>query len=176
MSRRERRTLPPAEKLREYLRYEPETGHLFWRVRAASHFASVRICNSWNTRYAEKRAFTSVTDSGHLEGNIDARVYMAHRVIWKMVTGEEPPLLIDHEDRDPGNNRWKNFRVATKSQNNINSSLERGVFFDAARGRYMAHIKKDQRRRFLGRFDTHAEALAARKAAELDLFGEFAPQ
>ncbi len=45
-------------------------------------------------------------------------------VIWYWMTGEWPKKdrVIDHIDRDPSDNRWKNLRNVTRSQNNRNRS------------------------------------------------------
>jgi len=44
--------LPPVEHLRQRLRYEPETGKLYWREHPS-------MPTHWNTRYADTEAFTA---------------------------------------------------------------------------------------------------------------------
>ncbi len=170
-----RRTLPPVSYLRACLRYEKHRGFLFWRVRPESHFHDARACKCWNTRYAGQRAFCTENAQGYFFGALDNKKYLTHRVIWKYVTGEEPPLIVDHIDRKPKNNRFKNFREATKSQNNINSTVKKGIWFDWRRGKWMAHIKINSKRKFLGRHETKRAAQAARKSAAIYYFGAFAP-
>jgi hypothetical protein len=49
-------------------------------------------------------------------------------LIWKMMTGEDPPQQIDHRDCDPSNNRWLNLRKATFGQNAANRpALRRSI-------------------------------------------------
>lgn len=173
--RKERRVLPEAEYLRACLRYESGTGFLYWRTRPISHFFNVRAYKFWNTRYAGKRAFCTENGQGYYFGALDNEKYLTHRIIWKYVTGEEPPLIVDHVDRKPKNNRFKNFRAATKSQNNINSTVKKGIWFDAQRGKWQAYIKINGKRKHLGRHETKRAAQAARKKAAIELFGAFAP-
>lgn len=96
-------------------------------------------------------------------------------MIWKLVTGEDPTAIIDHKDRDSRNNRWRNLREATKSQNNINSTVKLGVTFDRARNKWQAYVKVRGKNRHLGRFDTKIEALTIRAKTARELYGEFAP-
>lgn len=87
--------------------------------------------------------------------------------------------LIDHIDRNIYNNRRLNFRVATKSQNAMNSKIRsdrvsgfKGVF---QRGdKWEASIQAYGKYIYLGRFNTEEEAHEVRKEAEIKYFGEFA--
>lgn len=167
--------LPDAAYLRSCFRYNKRTGILIWKKRPREHFATQRAFGMWNARYAGKEALTAVNTYGHLAGTLDNKKYVAHRVIWKLVTGQEPPHLIDHRNRKPSDNRWRNFRAATKGQNNINSSLSRGVSFDKSRGKWAAYTKLNGRKIFLGRHETERAARLARISGVRELFGDFAP-
>lgn len=167
--------LPAVEHLRVCLRYEAETGKLFWNERPRSHFKTEGMWNTWNKRFAGKEAFCAPQSSGHLNGTLDWVHYSAQRIIWKIVTGEEPPLIVDHEDRNPKNNKWPNLRAATKGQNNINSTTRAGVYFDKSRNQWAAEIGVRPKKIFLGRFNTREAASAARLEGVKKLFGEFAP-
>ena len=57
---------------------------------------------------------------GYLYVGVNRKQYPCHRVIWAWVTGEWPTDLVDHKDLDKINNRWKNLREATFSQNRAN--------------------------------------------------------
>jgi hypothetical protein len=174
--RTERLLLPRAEYLRELFAYDPLTGSLVWKRRPREHFPTQRACSTWNARYSGKEALAAVNkSSGHLFGSIDNRHFLKQRVIWKLVTGEEPPLIVDHRDRDPTNNQWNNLRAATKSQNNINSGLKRGVSFDKSRGLWAAYTKLNGKKVHLGRHKTEAQARQARELGVRRYFGEFAP-
>ena len=168
-------TFPSVSYIRQALLYNKETGNLYWRKRPQKHFKDRRACNSWNARYAGTEAFTSLNNHGYFHGALGNRSYTAHRVIWKLVTGKEPPPIIDHRDRNAKNNAWKNLRVATQSQNNINSVVRQGVCFDRSRGKWMAYVKINRKNIFLGYRGTKLAARRIRVAAAKQYFGEFAP-
>lgn len=95
-------------------------------------------------------------------------------------------MHVDHRNGDPLDNRRANLRVVTPQRNQVNrkrlnrnnTSGVRGVAYQPARSSsrpWRAHIKVDGRIRTLGQFATKAEALAARRAAELRYFGEQCP-
>jgi hypothetical protein len=90
----------------------------------------------------------------------------------------EPPEDIDHWNRDSLDNRRKNLRKATTSQNIANglsrggSSRFKGV--SRSRGHWRAVIRKDYKTLHLGRFDTEEAAAQAHDEAARRLHGEFA--
>jgi len=108
---------------------------------------------------------------------LDDRLWKASRVIWKMQTGLDPKSLVDHENLDRYDNRWRNLRDATKAQNAVNSrkrrnhDLPKGV--QRCRAKYMTAIYVNKRRLHIGVFDTIAEAKAAYDAAAQQHYGEF---
>jgi len=112
--------LPSSEELNELLDYDPKTGVLTWRARPATS----KINKNFNARFAGKEAGT-VESWGYRQLRVYGKLQMAHRVIWKMVKGEEPPDHLDHKDGDPSNNRWKNLRDATAFSNVWNRSQNR---------------------------------------------------
>jgi hypothetical protein len=97
------------ESFRRLLRYDPETGLLYWkqsrgRVSAGS-VAGNRVKRDKN-EYIEIRVY--------------GRLYKAHQIAWLIHTGVYPPKIIDHEDGDGTNNRWKNLRASNDSLNQHN--------------------------------------------------------
>ena len=167
--------LPPTKFLLEALRYEPSTGKLYWRKRPLEHFSTLGQHRRWNNRYAGTEAFCTLDKVwGYLRGNIGKKAFLAHRVVWKMVRGTEPPAIIDHRDRDTTNNRDENLREASPTQNVINSKKS-GICFDAKRGKWRARVTDGKTRVHLGWHETEAEALTARKLAAAKLYGEWAP-
>lgn len=58
------KVLPSAEYLRKRLRYEPETGKLFWLDYEG-------MPQRWRTRWVGKEAFTHVKSHGYRVGRID---------------------------------------------------------------------------------------------------------
>jgi hypothetical protein len=133
------------EVVHELLSYDPSTGTLTWRKRARNWFQSDGDCKKWNTRYANKPALTHTEKRGVLSGRVLSRNYLAHRVIWLWMTGQWPTDEIDHKNRDPADNRWRNLREATRKQNGRNLSMSKrnkshriGVGWDQSRRRFYA--------------------------------------
>jgi hypothetical protein len=118
--------LPDRDLLLQTLRYEPETGKLYWLERPAELFTIVdapkrgatveRGAASWNKGYAGKEAFTYRNDRGYCVGTLFTAQYKAHRVIWKLVYGEDP-LFVDHINMDRADNRLCNLRSITHAEN-----------------------------------------------------------
>lgn len=159
------RELPPIDYLRQRLRYEPETGNLFWRAHPAMQ-------GKWNSRHSGNEA-GSVKPSGYRIVCLDNQMYRAHRLIWAMQTGAWPEADVDHEDHQRANNCWANLRVASRKGNCQNATLSRrntsgttGVCWDARRGLWFAQIHPDRRKIHLGYFQNKDDAIEARKAAE----------
>lgn len=172
--------LPSPELLRKLLRYDPETGKLFWRERGPEFFKLKRDQTAWNSRFANQEAFTSLS-RGYKLGGIFSGRYSAHRVIWAMQTGYCPTQQIDHIDRDKANNRWENLREASGSQNQANrlskensSSKYLGVSWCNTYKKWRAHVRDKKRGVFLGRFDDEIVAAKKYDAHAIRIHGEFA--
>lgn len=177
--------IPSPELLRKLLRYEPETGKLYWLPRPAEMFepgrqTSAHVARRWNNRYAGKEAMT-YAGSGYPTGSLFDRPYRAHRVIWAMQTGKWPEAEIDHINNNPSDNRWQNLRSASRLQNarNITSRASSnskflGVCWDKSRKKWAVYIGAHAIQRNLGRFDCEIEAAKAYDAAATKLYGEFA--
>lgn len=170
-NKRKRNPLPSQEYLNEVLEYRPETGELFWKARHPDMFPEstpvrdqMHSCNQWNSRWAGKPAMTKLND-GYAYGTLDYAYVSAHRVIWKMMTGEDPNI-IDHINGVRGDNRFENLRNVDETANHRNRRLGKnntsgtvGVHFAKRIQKWTAYIT-------LGAFDTKEEAVAARKAAQ----------
>ncbi len=102
------------------------------------------------------------------------RMVLLHRHLM----GARPGELVDHRNRDTLDNRRANLRFASRAVNMANSNRGpmRGVRADIARGRWRAEIGAAGRTIYLGTFESPAEAIAARQAAELEHFGELCPR
>jgi hypothetical protein len=172
------KSLPSADYLNQRLRYDAETGKLFWKARAAEGFSAKTparaksLCDLWNARYADTEAFTYLSD-GYLVGAVDGTNYKAHRVIWKMVNGTEPEN-IDHIDGNRSRNVLENMRAATLVENNRNrkrpvnnKSGVIGVYLWSHKGcEYWTALVAPKRYSYFKTFD---EAVSARKAAEVEM-------
>jgi hypothetical protein len=157
--------LPPVEYLRQRLRYEPETGKLYWREHP-------NMPTHWNTRYAGTEAFTA-NFKGYRHGTFDYGRYLAHRVAWALHHGHWPDNTLDHVNHDPADNRIENLRQVSQSDNMKNMKRHRnntsgttGVFWHSRRRKWLVNIRAHGRTLHLGYFADKQDAVAARKAAE----------
>ncbi|MCK9544728.1 MAG: HNH endonuclease [Novosphingobium sp.] len=171
------KALPPPEVLRQLLRYEPETGKLFWRRRGPEWFPSQGTMKSFNTQHAGKEAFTSVSD-GYRTSSI---AYMgrafslrAHRVIWAIVHKSWPSGEIDHINGVRDDNRIENLRVVSLRENCRNQRLRKtntsgvaGVCWDKRDMKWRSRICADGRYISLGNFSRLEDAAKARAKAEV---------
>lgn len=161
------------DALRQLLRYDPETGKLFWRMRDASMFANEIRARQWNTRCAGKEALTTRHAAGYKCGPVMNKLYLAHRVAIALVNGEWPEGEVDHINGDRTDNRWCNLRAVSHQENAKNRAIGRGnssglmgVYWSKANLCWIAEIKADGVKHHLGSFASKEAAYAARKSAE----------
>ncbi|MEB5707390.1 HNH endonuclease [Pantoea anthophila] len=165
-----------ADYLRESLDYDPESGVFTWRERPASHFETLRAMGVWNTKFARKIA-GSVKPDGYVIIKVNGRFYGAHRLAWLHIYGKNP-FIVDHINRDPGDNRISNLRDVGFSENTINSlnrsdntSGVKGVTWHAPAQKWQARICLRGKRISLGMFSDLMSAKKARENAEAELYG-----
>lgn len=168
------------ERLNEVLRYDPESGKLFWRDRGREFFETQRAFSTWNARYAGLEAFTSVKE-GYRIGTVFGVKMRAHRVIWAMLHGEWPEADIDHANGDRSDNRLCNLRNATRSENNMNTGIRsdnssgyKGVSFYRPTGKWMACIRVSGKSKYLGYFGSPEAAHSAYMVAARQSYGNYA--
>jgi hypothetical protein len=171
--------LPCPTLMRLLLRYEPGTGDLFWRKRPRWLFPSQNACAVWNSRRAGKKAFATQNVWGYRRSKLLKHSASGHRVAWAIFHGEWPECQIDHINRDPGDNRIANLRVATPAENRRNSvgrgkaSTFCGVTKD--RGKWKSRCTDSLGKlRSLGRFGCEEDAARAYDAFASREHGEFA--
>lgn len=163
--------LPDAETLRNLFSYCPETGILSFKERPSSDFPSPTRQKRWNTMFAGKPALSNVQVHGYLGGGINGVKFLAHRVIWKIVHGEDPSI-IDHINGDRTDNRLINLRNVNRKENARNKAVGKkcksgvlGVTFE--KGAWVAKATDDDGIiRYLGRFKDFDDAVTVRRKAE----------
>lgn len=150
-----------ANRLREALHYNAETGVFVWRIDAS---ISTRIGCVAGT----------VDGRGYIRIGIDGRVFRAHRMAWLYVYGCWPKNEIDHIDGDTSNNAISNLRDVPRRINQQNQTAAfknneaavRGVSLHKATGKWRARIWHEGRSHALGLFDLQADASEAYVSAK----------
>jgi len=108
---------------------------------------------------------------GYLSVCIGRKQYLAHRIIYLMITGKWPQHT-DHINHKKQDNRWANLRNVIQKDNNRNMPPQRnsttsvvGVSLHKPTGKYRAYISIKGKAKHLGLFDSVAAATAAREDA-----------
>lgn len=150
--------LPSQAELLHLFSYNPETGVLLWRNPPGRRLKPGQVAGNICPAYGYR--VVGLTCQGR------KLLLRVHRVVWKMMTGVEPPVRIDHINRDRLDNRWANLRDGSGTVNHDNKEYKRfgakaneGLPTGISRhGRgYMAK----RQNRYLGTFDTVEQARAA---------------
>lgn len=159
------------EQLIEYLRYDSDTGHFYWRKTTNR---SARAGNRAGT--PDKHGYIVIT--------LWRVHYYAHRLAWFYMTGKWPENEIDHKNLSPADNRWRNIREASHGQNQQNQRRAKshnrsgllGAFGVSGASTFMSRIVIDGKKIRLGHFPTaeaaHRAYLKAKR--ELHPYGEIA--
>lgn len=156
------------ERLKELLRYDPDTGHFTWLV------------NIRGPAYVGRQAGATL-NTGYISIKVDKTYYTGHRLACLYMTGAWPKEQVDHINGVRSDNRWSNLREATRSQNQLNQKLRttsktgvKGVYWSSHKRRFVAQFTTLGVRTLVGQFKTVEEAAAAIQAARESQHQEFA--
>ena len=151
-------------ELKKLLIYDPVTGVFTNRVTRNSQ---ALIGNEAGTNHPD----------GYRHMKINHKCYLAHRLAWLYVHGAWPNGQIDHINGNRKDNSIENLRLVCNKQNSENQTLHvnntsghRGVTWDKSSCKWMAQIRHNNKRKFIGRFATLEEAALAAKQARDQLF------
>jgi len=146
------------------LDYDPETGLFTWKATKRRGFVG-------------RQAGCFCPRDGYIRIRIDSKLELAHRLAWNMTYPDDPVgpnEQIDHINHIRTDNRIVNLRKASNTENSRNASIgvnntsgALGVWFEKRRNKWAAEIKVDRKKIHLGQFAEFADAVAARKAAEV---------
>lgn len=160
---------------RQLLWYDASTGRLRWKPRSRHWFASHGSWARWNARYAGQEALVSPSRDGYLRGRVLGKTYLNHRVLWLIHAGQWPLEQIDHINGRRSDNRLVNLRCVSPGENgrnkrrsDCNKSGVTGVHWYKPSSKWMAHIAFRGQSRTIGYYDRKEDAVAARKAAEVE--------
>lgn len=152
--------LPPAEELNRLLRYDPESGKVFWRV------GRLKGREAGSCQFCYGGQFLT-----HQVGIAGAKFATA-RVIWKMVTGEEPAGSVFHKNFNRADLRWENLALKghgdTVWRNHRPVRTGSGFLGVYRKGKnWMARVRgADSKLHYLGIFPSIEDA--AKAVAEFD--------
>lgn len=144
------------ENLLKAFNYDPDTGDLTYKYTTLSGKKGAIAT------YFHSRKYLSVC--------IGRKQYLAHRIIYMMMTGKMPEH-VDHINHIKHDNRWENLRSVKQEENNRNMPLQRNTATNVTgvspfKGKYRAYITVGGKHKHLGVFDSIEEAAVVRKQAE----------
>ena len=152
-----------AERLRELVTYDPETGIFRWRFGRPGCRAGDK-CGR-------------VSHLGYAEIGIDGKLRRANRLAVLYMTGKWPDGIVDHINRDRADNRWSNLRVGSHQQNCWNvgpRGVVKGISWDKAKSKWLAQARIDGVKKNLGRYACIGAAIKAHRSAVRAAHGDFA--
>lgn len=145
-----------AQRLREVLDYDPESGLFRWKQRRGRAAAEGQVAGTPHP-------------GGYICIKVFQNVVLAHRLAWLYVHGEWPKNKIDHMNGVRNDNRLCNLRdvsdlSSAQNQRQVRSTSRSGVMGvrgNKSMSRWSARICVNYRHIELGFFDTKEEAAQA---------------
>src|ERR1700760_2896214 len=89
------------DKLKELLRYDPETGTFYWRVGCGKRIKAGTIAGTVQENPNGRK---------YIKISIGGIRYYANQLAWLYMAGEWPGCEVEYVDSDPLNNEWRNLR------------------------------------------------------------------
>jgi hypothetical protein len=148
-----------AQRLRELLHYDSQSGDFTWIVSRGNQFTKPGMKAGFKDSY------------GHLGIEIDGRRYLSHRLAWLFVHGVWPDHQIDHINRIRDDNRIENLRdvsgvVNANNKGNYRNNTTGFKGVTIKNGRFIAQITVAGKCKYIGSFDTAEKADQAYQAAK----------
>ena len=154
------------------------------RLKALFYYKDGKLFNKISRGSAKKDAEAGyIAEDGYRRVRVDGRYYYVHRLVWFLLTNKEVPedLFIDHIDGNRLNNHIENLRLATSLENQYNKARQsngtsqyKGVWYDAVKGFWKASIRFQDKRLYIGQFETELEAAIAYDRLAIEIQGKFA--
>lgn len=142
--------------------------------------ADFEYLNQWKWHYGANGYAVREQHLGMDNGKKLRKTVLMHREITKASQGMD----VDHKNNDKLDNRRRNLRICTRSQNMANKSkrqrkydLPMGVVYNQSprsKQPYATRVFKEGKSYFVGNFYTVEEARNAYLTKKKELFGEFA--
>ena len=118
-------------------------------------------------------------DSGYIIAKEGKKHISISRLLMGIKDYDWTKMYVDHINGNIKDNRRKNLRLATPSQNSMNAEISKNNSSGCTgvrkniKGKWSALITVRRNRIYLGSFDNYEDAVKARKEAEEKYFGEF---
>lgn len=141
-------------ELKTLLHYNPEAGVFTRLVRTSNRIKVGDVAGGLNA-------------GGYVQIRIHGVLQQAHRLAWLYMTGQWPEHEIDHRNTIPSDNRWENLR---ETPHKMNSENQRRAHTNNRSGllgvyrrqtKFVAEVRVNGKKHFLGYFDTPEVAHAA---------------
>lgn len=168
------------QDLIELISYDPITGKAYWNKRDVRWFNDTKTrtakqeCNRWNAQNAGNE-ITHLNSKGYIQPGVMGKHVLLHRLIWLREMGEWPKEQVDHINGIRTDNRIENLREATNQENCKNQRIRKnntvgcmGINKRPNYEKWRVRINTVDKRVHIGDFNSLEEAIAARKAAEIE--------
>jgi len=153
------------EYIHKHLEYRD--GHLYWKNLVKG------------SRYNGTTAGVS-NGKGYLQVRVAGKAIYAHRLVYFICTGGWPKDQIDHINKDNTDNRIKNLRECSRSQNHMNRKtkpgrdLPRNVYLEPSTNKYRVVLRLNNKPMSFGCYKTVEQAKSVARQAREKYYGEFA--
>lgn len=165
------KTMPDLNFLRNILDYNPDTGEFRWKVNVAYQVKASDIAG----------CIRIINNDKKYQIVIDKKQYLSHRIAYYYVTGIDPAeKQIDHKNGNGLDNRFINLRLAIHAENSKNykkpinnTSGFKGVSWHKQNKKWQSNIKVNNKKIYLGTFNSKLYAAVVYARAEKHYFGEW---
>lgn len=147
--------------------FDYDEGKLYWKKNFTYKIKKGNLAGTKNSR-------------GYFQVGMNGKLYLIHRIIFKMHNGYLPQYL-DHIDTNRENNRIENLRPATSSENHHNASKRtdnksgvKGVCWDKRRSKWRASCHLNGVQYCAGLYDSIEEAKKQLEVFRKSKHGSFA--
>jgi hypothetical protein len=157
------------DKIKDYLRYNPDTGIFYWKVKRNNRTLKDSVAGSLD-----------ITE-GYIKIKVDNKSYKAHRLAYLLMNGTFPKECVDHINNNKSDNRWCNLRLCCSSKNQMNVLLSKnntsgikGVHWKKQLNKWGVSIAINYKKFHIGYYEDIEDARIAIEAARKKYHGEFA--
>jgi len=147
------RELPELEKLNKQFHYDFATGLLYRKKLRSGSFVLKEVGSPLN---------------GYVVVGSGGATYYAHRIIWKMMAGEDFSGEIDHINGDRSDNRIENLRQVSKQENRKNRKRPKsnttghmGISWNKRSCAYRVRLAVNKKTHYLGYYKELDDAIKA---------------